>query len=106
VSLLALPGTETPDAGPNLPDEFWTARPVLEHIRAAARARMAPPDAVLGAALARQGAYATPGDGVDLGIGRPTPFTVFAVLYGPPGAGKSVSMGVGRGSPPGAVLAH
>ena len=36
-----------------LPEEFWTARPIYEHIRTAARARLIAPDALFGAVLAR-----------------------------------------------------
>lgn len=78
------------DPGPlNLPAEFWEARPVLLHVRAAAWSRCCSPDAVFGNLLAREGAYAHPGDGVDLGAGDPSPLTVYAVPYGPPGAGKT-----------------
>jgi hypothetical protein len=42
------------DSGaPVLPDEFWNARPVLGHIRTAARSRLIAPDALMGAVLAR-----------------------------------------------------
>ncbi len=40
-----------PAAG--LDDSFWTARPILDHVRQAARSRLVAPQAVLGAILAR-----------------------------------------------------
>ncbi|WP_033438394.1 hypothetical protein [Saccharothrix sp. NRRL B-16314] len=91
--LAVVPALETGSslAGPalNLPDEFWTARPVLRHIRDAARSRFASPDAVLGAVLARQSAYLNPGDNVDLySTGNGAPMTVFAIILGHPGTGK------------------
>jgi hypothetical protein len=78
-------------SGLNLPAEFWEARPSLKHIRQAAQARRACPDAVLGNLLAREGAYAVPADGVDLGVGHPSPLTCFVVAYGPPGGGKTTA---------------
>lgn len=79
----------------NLPGEFWDARPSLKHIRDAALSRWACPDAVLGCVLARAGAFAHPGDTVDLGIGR-SPLSVFVVPYGPPSAGKGLAVQVAR----------
>jgi Bifunctional DNA primase/polymerase, N-terminal len=80
------------DGGTNLPVEFWEARPVLRHIRAAAQCRFTSPDAVLGAVLARESAYAHPRNGVDLGLGGSSPLTVFSILLGPPAAGKGRSL--------------
>ncbi len=80
------------NGGTNLPAEFWEARPVLRHIRAAAQCRFTSPDAVLGAVLARESAYAHPREGVDLGLGGTSPLTVFSILLGPPAAGKGRSL--------------
>lgn len=80
---------EAPAPRLHLPMDFWAARPTLVHIRQAAQARRASPDAVLGSLLARQSAYVHHGDTMDLiGKGDGFPLTVFAISYGPPGAGK------------------
>jgi hypothetical protein len=79
----------------NLPAEFWDARPSLKHIRDGALSRWACPDAVLGCVLARAGAFAHPGDVVDLGIGS-SPLSVFVIPYGPPSAGKGLAVQVAR----------
>jgi hypothetical protein len=82
---------KAPPAGLNLPATFWESRPSLRHVRDAAWSAFASPDAVLGNLLAREGAYAAPGDGVDLGIGRPAPLTTYVVAYSPPGGGKTTA---------------
>ena len=59
--LVAPPSNVDPDTGEiitprdprNLPDEFWTARPELDHIRQAAHSRVRSADAVFAAVLAR-----------------------------------------------------
>lgn len=85
----------------NLPAEFWDARTALRHVRVAAWSRCCSPDAVFGNLLAREGAYAHPGDGVDLGTGDPSPLTTYAVPYGPPGTGKTTAARVaGQLRPP------
>ena len=101
--LKAVPKVQAPEEPPSgdeqdkqnglyLPEGFWHARPVLTHIRQAAESRMAGPDAVFGNCLARQGAYVHHGDTVDLrGKGFGVPLSIFAVLYGGPGAGKGES---------------
>jgi hypothetical protein len=75
-----------------LPDEFWQARPFLEHVRAAARARRAHPDAVLGAALARISAmipHALKFDSLDDGSEPDGSMNLFCCLLAPSGVGKS-----------------
>lgn len=79
----------------NLPAQFWDARPSLKHIRDAALSQWACPDAVLGCVLARQSAYAAPGDRVDIGLGL-SPLTLFAIPYGSPSAGKGKAVSVAR----------
>ena len=50
------PGT----TAPNLPDEFWSARPVLAHVRQAAHSRTLSADAVIAGVLARVAAIVPP----------------------------------------------
>lgn len=78
----------------NLPDEFWNARPVLAHIRAAAHSRACSADAVLGVLLARL-ASCVPGRlRVDTDVRTPTPLSMFSVLIGGSGTGKSSAAAV------------
>jgi len=51
--ILADAESQAPTGHVLLPDEFWTARPIFDHIRTAARARMIAPDALFGAVLAK-----------------------------------------------------
>lgn len=81
-----------PASADHLPVEFWEARPALRHVRDAAWARGASPDAVLVTVLAREGAFGNPADGVDLGVSHPSVLTVFVILLGGPGAGKGTAI--------------
>lgn len=72
-----------------LPDEFWSARPELEHIRQAARSRLVSPDAVLGAVLARVAAITPHMVEIPATIGSPVGLSYFVALAGPSSAGKS-----------------
>lgn len=76
-----------------LPDDFWTARPYLTVIAAAAYAHLASPDAVLHTILARTAAFAGRSSGVDAGLGR-SPLNYFTALLAPSGVGKTVATGV------------
>lgn len=73
----------------NLPEEFWTAYPVLKHIRDAAHHGVNSADAVIGTALARISVYLDPSVKVDTGIKSPMPLNMFAGLVGSAGTGKS-----------------
>jgi hypothetical protein len=90
-------GDEDPPApgSRNLPEDFWDQRAALKHIRQAAAAGWACADAVLAAMLARQASHMTPDDTVDVGLG-PGPLNLFAILYGPPSAGKGVAAKVAK----------
>jgi hypothetical protein len=84
------------DAVPNaprllLPGDFWSARPMLRHIRQAAHSRMCSADAVLHGVLARVAAGT--GHTVKLPpiVGSASPLCYFATILGPSGAGKSSS---------------
>lgn len=92
-------------AGGNLPDEFWRARPVLGHIRAAAHSRACSADAVLGVLLARIASCVPGGLRVDTGVRVPTPLSMFTVLLGNSGTGKSSAASVAMSlMPPGIYL--
>lgn len=80
--------------GPNLPPEFWAARPVLGHIRAAAHSRACSADAVLGVLLARLASCVPGGLRVDTGVRVPTPLSLYSVLIGDSGTGKSSAAAV------------
>lgn len=75
-----------------LPEEFWDARPVLKHIRAAGWAERAHPDAVLGAFLARTAASVPPSVKFNSGADGREPdgsTNLYACLLAPSGIGKS-----------------
>lgn len=78
----------------HLPEDFWEARPILGHIRQAARSRYLSPDAVLGAVLARVAAIAPHTIELPATIGTACGLTYYAALTGPPEAGKSTGVGL------------
>lgn len=73
---------------PNLPYEFWDARPELKHIRAAAHSRGRSADLVLYALLARLSAIVDPGLTFDTGLGRGS-LNLFAAVVAGSGVGKT-----------------
>lgn len=80
----------------NLPEDFWSARPVLQQIRQAAHSRLVSADAVLLCVLSRI-ALLTPSSTVLPAIvGTPASINIFGGLVGPSGGGKSTSAGVAR----------
>lgn len=72
-------------------DEFWTARPALEHIRTFARARRASPWAVLGVVLTRVIAVTPRFVMLPPMVGGRASLNLFAALVGPSGAGKGIA---------------
>lgn len=72
-------------------DEFWDARPILQHIRDAARARMAGPWAVLGVTLTRAVSTVPPKVRLAPMIGGQGSLNVFLALVGPSGGGKGTA---------------
>lgn len=78
----------------NLPDEFWSARPLFEHVRDAARARILSPDAVLAAVLARFAATVPKGVVIPPIVGDIATFDFLACVVADSGGGKSAAMGV------------
>jgi hypothetical protein len=87
--------TENPTAAPsralNLPDEFWTERPVLAKIRQAAHARCDSGDVALFAALARLSAQWPHHVKINSGVKGTAIPAFFAAIAGPSGTGKSTS---------------
>lgn len=75
---------------PNLPDEFWNARPTLTHIRQAAHSRRRSADVVFYTVLTRLSAFVSPYITVDSEIGGGNAsLNFFAAVVGPSGIGKS-----------------
>lgn len=82
-----LPGAEPGGAI----DQFWQARPVLEHIRTFAYARMTAPWAVLGGCLLRTVGAIAPHVVLPPIIGGVGSLNLLLSLVGPSGAGKGAS---------------
>lgn len=76
------------------PDDFWSERPVLEHIRTYARSRMSGPWAVFGTVLARVVAATPPYVQIPPVIGTAASLNLFIGLVGPSGSGKGAAAGV------------
>jgi hypothetical protein len=75
----------------HLPEMFWTARPILGHIRQAAHSRGASADAVLAVILARVAAITDPSVALPAIIGTRSPLNTYVALLGRSGSGKSVA---------------
>jgi len=76
------------------PGDFWTERPVLEHIRTYARSRMSGPWAVFGSVLTRVVAATPPFVQIPPVIGTAASLNLFIGLVGPSGSGKGAAAGV------------
>lgn len=87
---------ETTDQGRWLPELFWNSNPTLEHVKQAAEARMVSPDAVLASLLCR--VVALSGHTIQLPgiIGGPIGTTLYAIIVGSPGTGKTSAMRVAK----------
>ena len=72
-----------------LPEEFWQARPVFQHIRQAAHSRTTSADAVFHAVLARVAAQVPYQWQLPPIVGSPKPLSYFTISVGAPGVGKS-----------------
>lgn len=77
-------------------DDFWTARPELEHIRQFARARIASPWATLGVALARVTAHVEPHYVLPPIVGGEVGLNLFIAVTGPSGSGKGAATAAAR----------
>lgn len=86
----------TPDPVlPNLPDDFWGARPELKHIRDAAHSRACSADLVLHALLARLSGMVDPALRFDVGLG-PGSLNLFVAAVGGSGIGKTTGAKLAR----------
>lgn len=101
--------TEEPDSEPEpdnegapaprrglLPESFWAARPVFQHIRQAAHSQGCSGDLVLYSTLARLSGMLSHHVRAVTGIGGRASLNVFAAMVGTSGAGKSISAGCVR----------
>lgn len=101
VTSAAIPGNIDPETGElvtaiNLPDEFWNARPTLQHIRQAAWARNRCADAVLIATLGRIATLVAPNVVLPAIVGSEASLNFFGAIVAESGGGKTTSVGVAR----------
>ncbi|MFE2311628.1 hypothetical protein ACFXC8_00255 [Streptomyces sp. NPDC059441] len=94
---------EEPDAGAPpaarpglLPESFWAARPVFQHMRQAAHSQGCSGDLVLYSTLSRLSGMLSHHIRAVTGIGGRASLNVFAAMVGTSGAGKSISAGCVR----------
>jgi hypothetical protein len=85
---------DRPSGPPTLPDEFWSARPVLSKISEAARSRRAPRDAVLGHVLARVAACTPHTVKLPAIVGGHVGLSYFVAPIASSGGGKTAGAGV------------
>nr|WSX48864.1 hypothetical protein OG409_07840 [Streptomyces sp. NBC_00974] len=79
-----------------LPEEFWQARPVFQHMRQAAHSQGCSGDLVLYSTLSRLSGMLSHHIRAVTGIGGRASLNVFAAMVGTSGAGKSISAGCVR----------
>lgn len=86
-----------PAARPGLlPETFWAARPVFQHMRQAAHSQGCSGDLVLYSTLSRLSGMLSHHIRAVTGIGGRASLNVFAAMVGTSGAGKSISAGCVR----------
>lgn len=81
----------------NLPEEFWTARPVLGHIRQAAYSWGKPADVAFYGVLARLSSMLPPQVQFQSGLNPNGSLNCFVAVVGPSGIGKSSSQFIAKG---------
>lgn len=79
-----------------LPEAFWAARPVLQHIRQAAHARMVSGDVVFYGTLARLAALWPHQVRFSTGVKNEAAPNLFVAVVGPAGSGKTSGVGAAR----------
>lgn len=79
-----------------LPETFWAARPVFQHIRQAAHSQGCSGDLVLYSTLARLSGMISHHIRATTGIGGRASLNVYAAMVGVSGAGKSIAAGCVR----------
>ncbi|ORV86851.1 hypothetical protein AWC11_16990 [Mycobacterium interjectum] len=77
-------------------EEFWTAWPILAHIRQFAQSRRRCPWAVLGVSMVRAAGLIPPGTALPPHAGGRASLNLFVALTGPSGAGKGTSEAAAR----------
>lgn len=82
--------------GLNLPDEFWAARPILQHIHQAAHSRLVSPDATLLGVLARFAAIVPPSVQLPPLVGSTATFDFIGCSVASSSGGKSIANQVAR----------
>ncbi|MGH3536846.1 MAG: bifunctional DNA primase/polymerase [Pseudonocardiaceae bacterium] len=87
----AMAVTSQSSGGLNLSDDFWSARPLLAHARAAAHSRAVSADVVIGVLLPRLSSLVPGRLRVDTGVCSPTPLSYYSILFGASGSTKSSS---------------
>lgn len=80
----------------NLPDEFWSARPELRHIRQAAHSRIRSADAVLLVVLTRLAATIPPQVVLPAIVGSEASLNMLGAIVADSGGGKSTAGGVAK----------
>jgi hypothetical protein len=90
------PGGQACRSATNLPESFWSARPVLEHIRQAAHARGRSADATLLVVLARVSASTPHYFELPPIVGGPGSLNLMGNLIGASGTGKTTVMRIAR----------
>lgn len=80
---------------PNLPDDFWAARPELKHIQTAAHSRACSADLVLHATLARLSGMIDPSLRFNVGLGDGS-LNLFVAAVGNSGIGKTTGAKLAR----------
>lgn len=80
----------------HIPETFWKARPIFEHIRQAAHSRGCSADTVLYGLIARLSAMLDPNIKAITGIGGRASLNIFVAMVGVSGAGKTLTMGCVR----------
>lgn len=81
----------------NLPEDFWSARPVLGHIRQAAYSWGKPADVAFHGVLARLSSMLPPQVQFQSGLNPNGSLNCFVAVVGPAGIGKSSSQFVAKG---------
>ncbi|GAA3256024.1 hypothetical protein [Streptomyces lavendulae] len=80
-----------------LPEDFWSARPVLKHIRGYAHAAGCSGDVLMHSCLARLSGMLPHNIQASSGIGGRASLNLFVATVGGPGAGKSTGASLNRG---------
>lgn len=91
-------GKPRPEADCYLPEEFWAARPLFQHLRVAAQSAMASPEGVLLAGLALIASRVMPNVKLPAPIGSPASLNHMFVLCGDSADGKSTCRKVAKGA--------